>query len=168
MGGAARPVARAGYRVTGPDQLDVRVRAAAEGDLPRVHAIEIATFPDPWTLNGFRDVLGNARARLDVAEDQMGELLGYSAAWFVADESEIANLAVARHARRRGVGGRLLDEVLGAARAFGAQSVFLEVRESNESGKRLYTSRGFAIVGRRPNYYRKPDEDALIMRRPGS
>ena len=150
-----------------PTPFDVRVRPAEDGDLPRVHAIETSTFPDPWSLSGFRDVLGNARARLAVAEDHTGELLGYSAAWFVADESEIANLAVASHARRRGVGGRLLDEILDAARAFGARAVFLEVRESNEAGQRLYASRGFAVVGRRQKYYRKPDEDALIMRTTG-
>jgi ribosomal-protein-alanine N-acetyltransferase len=148
-----------------PEPRGVHVRAADEHDLARIHAIEVATFPDSWSLDGFRDLLGHSHARLDVAEDDTGEVLGYAAAWFVSDESEIANLAVASHARRRGIGTLLLDGVLDAASSFGARSVFLEVRESNEAGKRLYSSRGFEVAGRRAGYYRRPDEDALIMKR---
>jgi [ribosomal protein S18]-alanine N-acetyltransferase len=143
----------------------VRLRPATEHDLPGIHAIEVATFADAWSLTGFRDLLDHPHALLEVAESDAGELLGYAAAWFVADESEIANLAVAERARRRGVASLLLDRVLAEARSFGARSVFLEVRESNEAGRKLYESRGFAASGRRKLYYRKPDEDALIMRR---
>jgi ribosomal-protein-alanine N-acetyltransferase len=143
----------------------VRVRTADARDLVRIHAIETVTFPDPWSLTGFHDALRQPHARLDVAEDESGEVLGYSAAWFVADEAEIANLAVAQHARRRGIGALLLDRILAGAAAFGARSVFLEVRESNDAGRKLYVSRGFLIAGRRPQYYRIPDEDALIMRK---
>ncbi|HVT37748.1 MAG TPA: ribosomal protein S18-alanine N-acetyltransferase [Gemmatimonadaceae bacterium] len=146
-------------------QGGVHARAADERDLARIHAIEVASFPDSWSLEGFRDLLRDSHARLEVAEDDAGEVLGYAAAWFVADESEIANLAVASHARRRGIGALLLDRILDAAASFGARSVFLEVRESNEAGKGLYSSRGFAVAGRRPRYYHEPDEDALIMKR---
>src|ERR1700694_2382650 len=119
----------------------VRVRSAEERDLARIHAIEVATFPDSWSLEGFRDLLGHSHARLEVAEDDADGGLGYAAAWFVSDESEIANLAVASHARRRGIGALLLDRILNAAASFRARSVFLEVRESNEAGRRLYSSR---------------------------
>ena len=143
----------------------VQVRPAVERDLARIHEIEVATFADPWTLEAFRDLLEHSYARLEVAESAEDELLGYAAAWFVADESEIANLAVTPHARRRGIGRLLLDRILHAAVAFGARSVFLEVRESNDAGRKLYASRGFVVSGRRAQYYRKPDEDALIMKR---
>jgi [ribosomal protein S18]-alanine N-acetyltransferase len=143
----------------------VRVRSAEERDLARIHAIEVATFPDSWSLEGFRDLLGHSHARLQVAEDDADGVLGYAAAWFVSDESEIANLAVASHARRRGIGALLLDRILDAAASFGARSVFLEVRESNEAARRLYSSRGFEVAGRRVGYYHRPDEDALIMKR---
>jgi ribosomal-protein-alanine N-acetyltransferase len=143
----------------------VRLRPATERDLPGIHGIEAATFADAWSLSGFRDVLDHPHALLEVAESDSGELLGYAAAWFVADESEIANLAVAEPVRRRGVASLLLDRILAEAASFGARSVFLEVRESNEAGRKLYESRGFVASGRRKLYYRKPDEDALIMRR---
>ena len=147
------------------DVHGVLVRTAHERDLGRIHHIELAAFADSWSLEAFRDLLDHPHARILVAEGAHGELLGYAAAWFVADESEIANLAVDPLARRRGVGGLLLDRILAAGAALGVRSVYLEVRESNAAGIALYASRGFEIAGRRVRYYRMPDEDALLMKR---
>jgi ribosomal-protein-alanine N-acetyltransferase len=143
----------------------VAVRAAVEGDLVAIHAIEGASFGDPWSLEGFRELLDHPRAKLEVAVGAGEAVLGYAVAWYVADEAEIANLAVAPHARRRGVGAVLLDRILAAAAVFGAKTVFLEVRESNVGARKLYEARQFEIAGRRAKYYRQPEEDALIMRR---
>ena len=82
----------------------VTVRAAADDDLAAIHAIERASFGDPWALEGFRDLLEHPRAKMEVAIGPGGDLLGYAVAWYVADESEIANLAVAPVARRKGSG----------------------------------------------------------------
>ena len=158
MGGGARPgVGERGEVIV--------VRTAVEADLVAIHAIERASFGDPWSLEGFRDLLDHPRAKLEVAVGADESVLGYAVAWYVADESEIANIAVAPFARRRGVGALLLDRILDAAATFGAKTVFLEVRESNESARKLYETRQFEVAGRRAKYYRAPDEDALIMRR---
>ena len=115
----------------------VTVRAAAEQDLAAIHAIECVSFGDPWALEGFRDLIDHPRAKMEVAVDAGDAVLGYAVAWYVADESEIANFAVAPAARRRGVGALLLDRILRAAAEFGAKTVFLEVRESNEEARKL-------------------------------
>ena len=52
---------------------------------------------------------------------------------------------------------------LGARR--GAQTVFLEVRESNSPALGLYQGAGFEVTGMRPDYYAQPREDALLLRR---
>ena len=144
---------------------EVTVRNAAVGDLAAIHAIECASFGDPWSLETFRGLLAHPPARIEVAVGAADEVLGYAVAWYVADEAEIANIAVAAHARRRGVGALLLDRILETAAEFRARTVFLEVRESNAEARTLYGARGFEVVGRRKRYYRQPDEDALIMRR---
>ena len=144
---------------------DVRVRPAEERDLARIHAIERASFTDPWALEGFRDTIEHQRARVEVAVGADDQVLGYAVAWFVSDESEIANLAVAPEARRRRIGLLLLDRILEAAASLGARTVFLEVRQSNVAAQHLYAARGFEVSGRRREYYRKPVEDALLMRR---
>jgi ribosomal-protein-alanine N-acetyltransferase len=141
------------------------IRPASEADLTAIHAIEVVAFADPWAVTGFRDMIEHSRARVEVAIDEQGTIIGYAVAWYVADEAEIANLAVSPAARRKGIGTKLLDSILSAAAELGARNVFLDVRESNMPALRLYESRQFEIAGRRKQYYRKPDEDALVMRR---
>lgn len=142
------------------------IRAARRDDVDDVAAIERQAFSDPWSANSFRALFGNPLVHFAVAEETItGRLLGYVVTWFVVDEGEIANLAVADDMRRAGVGARLLDHALDIARERRCQVVFLEVRESNAAARGLYASRGFEVAGRRSKYYRKPVEDALVLRR---
>jgi len=46
----------------------------------------------------------------------------------------------------------------------GARHVYLEVRESNLAARELYRGFAFAEVSRRADYYRRPVEDAVILR----
>ena len=48
-------------------------------------------------------------------------------------------------------------------KALHLQWITLEVRPSNASALALYTTQGFQQVGRRPKYYQKPTEDALLL-----
>jgi len=50
-------------------------------------------------------------------------------------------------------------------KAEGVYSLTLEVRATNEAALCLYEKLGYTIAGRRPNYYQKPKEDALILRK---
>jgi ribosomal-protein-alanine N-acetyltransferase len=146
------------------------VREASERDVPSVLAIEGESFADPWSADSFVTALDLDRMPFLVAEEvgaASGEpaLLGYVIALVVADEGEIADIAVASHARRRGVGGILLDRMSAELIEKGVRTLYLEVRESNSAARRLYETRQFAEVGRRRGYYRLPVEDALVLRR---
>lgn len=152
------------------------LRAAVETDVDAVARIESIAFSDPWSRSAFASLLGQRHVLFLVADacagatsrdaaGARGDLAGYVIAWLAADEAEIANVAVAPTLRGRGVGARLLDAALSEVALRGAAAVYLEVRESNEPARRLYASRGFEEVGRRRNYYRRPQEDALVLRR---
>lgn len=119
-------------------------------------------FSDPWSANDFADCLASGIPFL-VAEQQ-GALAGYVIAHGAADEGEILNLGVAPAHQRRGVGRALVEQVLALLAGAGARAVFLEVRESNAVARRLYQTLGFAEVARRARYYRRPVEDAVILR----
>lgn len=148
--------------------MGITIRPAAAADLPRIAEIERRSFSDPWSAASFRSLLDEPHGWFAVAVDddgeRGGEVLGYAVAWFVVDEGEIANLAVAPAARRRHIGAALLDAAIAAGAAQGAETIFLEVRESNAAARTLYASRGFAEIGRRRGYYRRPVEDAVVMR----
>jgi ribosomal protein S18 acetylase RimI-like enzyme len=91
-----------------------------------------------------------------------GSLAGFLAARRTADdETEILNLAVAPEFRRRGVARRLMLNCF--ERLPG--TFFLEVRSSNTAAQALYAGLDFKPAGRRPRYYDRPVEDAVVMRR---
>ena len=144
---------------------EVAVRPARLVDVPAVLEIERAVFSDPWSAQSFREALGHPAVYFSCVRRDEGELLGYVVAWFIADEGEIANLAVARSAWGAGIGRALLDAALTEAASRGVTAVYLEVRESNERARRLYQSSKFEEVGRRRGYYRRPVEDAIVLRR---
>ena len=92
------------------------------------------------------------------------EVAGYAIAHAAADEGEILNLGVAPARRRQGVGAELVRAMMDALRARGARAVYLEVRDSNAAARALYERLGFREVGRRSRYYRRPVEDAILLR----
>ena len=121
-----------------------------------VAELEKRCFGDAWSEDSIR---AEAEAgRLWLAMD--GECLaGYIVFWQIADECEIANLAVAPEYRRKGIAGQLLAR----AYACGAHRFFLEVRESNWIARALYDTHGFTPYARRRAYYKKPLEDAILL-----
>jgi [ribosomal protein S18]-alanine N-acetyltransferase len=158
MGSSTRPGA--------PALSEFALRPALPADLPEVIALERACYGDPWPASAFSTLTENPRVYFAVARsDQRGTLAGFVIAWYVLDEAELANLAVAPEHRRQGIGEALLDAMLDDAAARGSAHVYLEVRESNQAARSLYKTRLFEEVGRRKRYYRSPAEDALILRR---
>ena len=75
------------------------------------------------------------------------------------------NLAVLPQYRRQGIAEGLVQNLISELKDRQAVSLALEVRVSNEPAIALYQKLGFSQVGRRPGYYRKPKEDALILRK---
>jgi ribosomal-protein-alanine N-acetyltransferase len=144
----------------------VTVRLATAADVDRVSEIENASFTDPWSWAAFQRLVAerDTRVHFAVACTADGTVAGYVVAWFVMDEGEIANLAVAPEARAKGIGATLLRAAIMAARVRQVTTLYLEVRDSNTAARALYASHGFMEVGRRRRYYRRPVEDALVLR----
>jgi ribosomal-protein-alanine N-acetyltransferase len=142
----------------------VSIRRARVTDVDAIHAIEVASFSDPWSRVGFRDTILGDRGLIVVALDASQVVIGFAVLMTAADEAEIANIAVAKSEQRRGVGAALLDHMIAASGSAGAATIHLEVRESNAAARALYATRGFTEAARRRQYYRNPDEDAVVMR----
>jgi len=139
-----------------------RIRPVQAVDLGSVASIERLSFSDPWSERDFQECVA-----LDVpllVADCDGRVVGYVIAHHAADEAEILNLGVDPEERRHGVGRALIHDMLSLLHARGISSVFLEVRESNSVAQGLYASLGFTRVGRRRHYYRRPAEDAVVLR----
>jgi ribosomal-protein-alanine N-acetyltransferase len=136
-------------------------------DLSEVMAIELRAYPFPWTEGIFRDCL-RVGYSCWVLEDEGSERIeGYGVLSLAPDECHLLNLTVRPESQGQGVGRRLLRGLLDQARKHPVDSLFLEVRPSNEAAVRLYLSEGFNEVGVRKRYYpaARGREDALVMAR---
>ena len=92
-------------------------------------------------------------------------LAGYVGSQTVLGETDMMNVAVHPDHRRKGIAEALIAALSDGLRARGNEVLTLEVRVSNTPAIALYDKLGFTQVGRRPNYYRNPKEDALILRK---
>ncbi|MBQ8768904.1 MAG: ribosomal protein S18-alanine N-acetyltransferase [Oscillospiraceae bacterium] len=132
--------------------------------VPQVAALEKLCFSEPWSENSLAGELGNPLSLWLVALDG-DRVAGYVGSQSVMGETDMMNIAVAPDYRRQGVAAALIDALVKQLKANGNHCLTLEVRASNAAAIRLYEKLGFAPIGRRPNYYRSPREDALILRK---
>lgn len=137
---------------------------AGEADLADLVSLEALGSPHPWTsaqLLGEIHGVGGRVLLLRAAGERLP--LGYCAFRVVADEMHIHNLVVHPARRRRGYGHRLLREAIDEAVRCGARRAYLEVRRGNQAARALYAAFGFRESGLRRDYYREPEEDALVL-----
>jgi ribosomal-protein-alanine N-acetyltransferase len=137
-------------------------RPISLADLADVMAIERSAYAYPWSERFFRQEMQVECARSLLAEID-GRVAGYILFWLMPDEVDIHNVAVHGDFRRRGLGRRLLEQVVIEARGRGSSRITLEVRKSNLAAQKLYESMGFTVIGVRKGYYSDDGEDAFLM-----
>lgn len=129
-----------------------------------VAELEKLCFSDPWSEKSIASELNNPLSAWLVAVEK-DIVVGYIGSQTVIDESDMMNVAVHPDYRRNGIAEALVTALAAALKEKGSASLTLEVRASNDPAISLYEKLGFSQVGRRPNYYRNPKEDALILRK---
>ena len=132
--------------------------------VPQVAALEKLCFADPWSENSVSSELNNDLALWLVAMND-DTVVGYIGSQTVAGETDVMNIAVHPDWRRRGIAQSLIECLVVELKNRGSEALMLEVRASNAPAIALYEKLEFRQVGRRPNYYRNPKEDALILRK---
>lgn len=145
--------------------MNAALRVAGPDDLELFAVLEAEVFSeDPWTPYMIAEELSSPASRYWIATDESGDVVGYGGAKVGGDQADVMTIGVRSHARGRGIGAAILDELLAWSREAGARDIFLDVRPSNEGAIRLYETRGFVEIGRRPRYFRNPVEEAVEMR----
>ena len=130
----------------------------------QVALLEKLCFSDPWSENSVAGELTNQLAHWLVAVDG-DRVAGYVGSQTVMDETDMMNIAVHPDYRRQGIAEALVQTLVSDLKTRGSRCLTLEVRASNEPAQRLYEKLGFSQIGKRPNYYRNPKEDAYILRK---
>ena len=138
------------------------IRPMTAADVPSVAALEKLCFSDPWSVSSIASELDNPLSLWLVWEED-GTAAAYLGVQRVPPQADVMNVAVSPALRRRGIARALFAEL--ERRLPEIEELFLEVRASNSGAIALYRTLGFEQVGRRPNYYLDPREDALILRK---
>jgi ribosomal-protein-alanine N-acetyltransferase len=143
------------------DSPAVTVRRMSASDASAAHSI-LKESPESsiWSKESLLESVSQGIAW---AAELDGRVAGILIGRVAADEFEILNLAVGKACRRRGIATQLVRSALEQVRAAGARRTYLEVRASNAGGIAFYERMGFRECGRRPNYYRDPLEDAVLL-----
>lgn len=138
-------------------------------DLADVQGIEADLFgADGWTAAQFWSELARVpESRWYVAARSADRVVGYAGLFLVGPEADVQTIAVARDHQRRGIGAVLLAALIGRARDRGASLLHLEVRADNAAALALYVRHGFAVAGRRRDYYGRGRDAILMTRRLG-
>lgn len=134
-------------------------------DVTRVLEIEESVYTHPWTAGIFRDCIRVGYHCFVYEADDVVQAYGLVS--IAADEAHILNLCVAAEYQGQGLGRKMLHKLLDVAEEKNVDSVFLEVRASNQVATRLYEQEGFNKIGIRKAYYPSNDgrEDALVFAR---
>ena len=140
----------------------MKIEKMNEQHLDGVCKIEQQCFVHPWSLESIKSELGNENSLFLTATDN-DKVIGYIGMNFVLDEGYIYNVAVDRDFRCKGVGSALINELVTYGKKNNFSFLTLEVRESNENARSLYSKFGFIKVGERKNYYSEPTENAILM-----
>jgi GNAT superfamily N-acetyltransferase len=161
---------------------DVRIRLATRGEWERLRELRLRSLADAPDAFGstldferrheqgawVRWIEGweGARNALFVAE-RGAEWIGMAVGSRTGDEPDahLYGMWVDPEWRARGIGGRLVDRVLGWARSWGAGSVILAVTETNADAAAFYERLGFVDTGDRHPLREGSDLTARIMSR---
>ena len=144
-------------------KTDAGIQRMGESDLTQVVKLEEDCGLNSRGVESYRRLLSDPHAVLLVAVNAEREVIGLLSATVVVDELQIDNVAVVESWRRRGIASKLLAAGLQDAARKGARQAVLELRSANAAARALYQRHAFVVTGNRPNYYRNPPDQALIM-----
>jgi [ribosomal protein S18]-alanine N-acetyltransferase len=126
--------------------LGATIRAGTVADLPAVTALDAVCFDEFWRYGPAEiDELFGAE-RLAVAQNDDGQLIGYTLATVSRGTATLGRLGVAPSARGHGVGRALVSDVARWAESLGAEVLSLCTQEENSAARRLYQATGLAEV----------------------
>lgn len=133
-------------------------------DLDQVMEVERLSFAAPWSREAFASELLQLYTVYLVARAG-NQVAAFGGMHVVYEEAHITNIAVHPAHRGRGLGERMMHELMRRGRRRGAVRVTLEVRASNAAAQSLYRKLGFVTApgAVRKGYYTDSGEDAIVM-----
>lgn len=144
----------------------MEIRIISASDIDAVMNLENTTFAEhSWSKTNMLAELNASHTHyIGAFQDK---LVGYAGASAIPGsfQADIQTIAVASEFQHRGIGRKLMMELIAWSTSVGAESIMLEVRQDNPVAISLYQSLGFVEIDLRKNYYQPGNIAAVIMRK---
>lgn len=138
------------------------IRKMNEKDFDEVFKIQNSSIEHPWNENMLKEDFENDNS-LYLVYEKDGVIISYIAFQVVCDEATLMSIATSSDYRKNGYANLLLEESENILKNLNIDKIFLEVRAKNINAINLYKKNNFKELSVRKNYYKEPDDDALIM-----
>lgn len=126
-----------------------------------LEGIENEIFTTAWPNETIKQKINNKEFQYWVYKKN-DKLVAYLGVQFINDFIEILGIGVIEEYRMNGIAGELMNELLDFFNKSSYLKIILEVRESNDTAKNLYTKLGFNKISKRKNYYKNEDADIYL------
>ncbi len=151
---------------------DIRILRAGHSHVSEIKRLQNELFVEKWSQESIAALLRQPCACAFVASiiERQGQdkILAYLLSMLCDQSSEIFSIGVDAELQKRGLGKRLVHELMETSRNEGACEIFLEVACNNAPAIALYKSIGFQVKGQRKRYYQSNGAgirvDALVLK----
>lgn len=130
-------------------------------DLSDILKLERELFKEPYSEETLRKEL-KLPFSVGLTAKLNGKLVGYCLGWLIGESCEVHRIGVKKEFQGKGIGGKLLKELIKLSKERGVKQVILEVNEKNHRAISLYKRFGFVKISERKNYYKS--DSALILK----
>lgn len=131
-------------------------------DVKEVVRIEKDNFTLPYEEKQYLyEIEDNLCAQLYVLKEE-DVIVGYIDFWITFESCQLCKIAVDKNAQGKGYGKQLMEFMFDKVKDE-CETIFLEVRESNQRARAFYEGFDFWEINVRKNYYSDPSEDGIIM-----
>lgn len=137
------------------------ISRAESVDSTGIAEIEKKCFSVPWSRKQIEEEICRDNVIFLTAKTD-SVVAGYISGQMILDEFYISNIAVDEKFRNRHIGSALIEELIKILSEGNCSFATLEVRESNDTARRLYEKYGFKLQGIRRDFYSAPKENACI------
>ncbi len=150
------------------DQTEFEIDAIRPADVPPLIALALDAGLSAWSTDDYEQESKRTDAIMLACRSEREGLIGFIIGRLIPGhikglEAEIYNIGVRPKFRQKGIGQMLMQNFVSKCVTSSVHTIWLDVRETNESALRFYKAFGFRDAYRRPNFYADPSEGAIVM-----
>lgn len=93
------------------------------------------------------------------------ELIGYIIFHVSDDFTDIYKIFIRENDRCKGYATMLLNKVIEISKKYNSNKIMIEVRSNNNAAINFYIKNDFQKISVRKDYYKNPNDDAIILER---